>query len=206
MHIRSGLFLGALVILLCASFLGGARYGRSALDGLHVPWLVERQLIDSTAEPPAAAATTGLLWEAWNVVDHNYVDRSALDAQKMTYGAVGGLVDSLGDTGHSRFLTPDEVRREHEVLSGSFVGIGAEVGVRNGQAVITAPLEGGPAEQAGLRPGDAVVRVDGADVTRLSLAELASRLRGETGTEVTLTVVHPGTDGEIDHECRAGNG
>ncbi len=118
-RVHSTLVAGTLLLSLCASFLGGARYGRTAVESLRLPWVIERQPITPTLDPPEAAGTSSLLWEAWNVVDHNYVDRSALDAQRMTYGAVSGLIDSLGDAGHSRFLTPDEVRREHDALSGS---------------------------------------------------------------------------------------
>ena len=108
------------------------------------------------------------------------------------------MVNALGDTGHSRFLTPSEGRQEQSSLRGSFIGIGAEVGLRNGQPIIVQPLEGSPAQQAGLQAGDAILRVNGEDVSRLTLSELMPKLGGNPGTSVSLTVLHRGEDMPVD--------
>jgi carboxyl-terminal processing protease len=192
--LRYGLASGTFVILMCASFVGGARYGATVFEWLHVPGSIERQLSSSSTEPADVAPTFSLFWEAWQVVTRNYVNKSAIDVQKMTYGAIQGMVNSLGDTGHSRFLNPNAFRQEQNALRGSFTGIGAEVGLRNGQPIIIAPLEGSPAEQAGLKSGDAIMRINGEDVSHLGLPELITRVRGDAGTTITLTVIHQGSD------------
>jgi len=192
--LRYGLASGTFVILMCASFVGGARYGATVFEWLHVPGSIERQLSSSSTEPADVAPTFSLFWEAWQVVTRNYVNKSEIDVQKMTYGAIQGMVNSLGDTGHSRFLNPNAFRQEQNALRGSFTGIGAEVGLRNGQPIIIAPLEGSPAEQAGLKSGDAIMRINGEDVSHLGLPELITRVRGDAGTTITLTVIHQGSD------------
>lgn len=192
--LRYGLASLTLTILLGASFVGGARYGTAVFDRLGVPWAAQNVIIPNSTEPEDVAPTFGLFWEAWNVVTHNYVDKSALDVQKMTYGAIQGMVNSLGDAGHSRFLNPGGFRQEQNSLRGSFIGIGVEVGLRNGQPVVVQALEGGPADKAGLKAGDAILRVDGSDVSRFGLPELTTRLRGDLNTSVTMTVLHLGAD------------
>src|SRR5579862_872129 len=169
--LRYGLASATLVILLCASFVGGARYGVSVFQWLHLPQVAQDQVLSTSTEPADVESTFSLFWEAWNVVSHNYVDKAALDVQKMTYGAIQGMINSLGDAGHSRFMQPGAFRQEQGALRGQFVGIGIEVGLRNSQPIVVAPLEGSPAQQAGIRPGDAIVRVNGEDVSHLSLAE-----------------------------------
>jgi len=196
--LRFGLASATCVILLSASFVGGARYGPAVFESLHVPWVAQNELLATSTEPPEVAPTFSLFWEAWNVVTHNYVDKSALDVQKMTYGAIRGMVNSLGDNGHSRFLDPSGFRQEQGALRGSFIGIGAQVGLRNGQPVIVAPLEGSPAEKAGLEPGDVILRVNGEDVSRFGLPELMTRLRGDANTSVTISVMHQGADASQD--------
>jgi carboxyl-terminal processing protease len=196
--LRYGLASTTLVILLCASFVGGARYGTEVLEWMHVPWMAQHQLLSTSTEPPEVAPTFSLFWEAWNVVTHNYVNKSALDVNKMTYGAIQGMVNSLGDTGHSRFLNPSGFRQEQSSLRGSFIGIGAEVGLRNGQPIIVTPLEGSPAEQAGIQAGDAILRINGEDVSRMNLQELMIRLRGDANTSVTITVLHLDSDTPVD--------
>jgi carboxyl-terminal processing protease len=190
--LRYGLASVTFVILLSVSFVGGARYGTVVFEWLHVPWVAQDALLASSTEPAGVAPAFSLFWEAWNVVTHNYVDNSALDVQKMTYGAIQGMVNSLGDSGHSRFLNPSGFRQEQGALRGSFIGIGVEVGLRNGQPIIVAPLEGSPAEKAGLQAGDAILRVNGEEVSRFGLPELSTRLRGDAGTPVTITVMHQG--------------
>jgi carboxyl-terminal processing protease len=139
-----------------------------------------------------------LFWKAWDVAQENFVYRNALDSQKMIYGAIRGMIDALGDDGHSRFLTPDEVKAERSALRGQFDGIGAEVNVRNGRPVVVAPLEDSPAERAGLLAGDTIMTVDGVDVTSYTLTELVTKVRGARGTPVTLTVLHPGDSASVD--------
>ena len=192
--LRYGLAALTSVILLAASFTGGARYGAEVFEWLHVPWVAQNAIAPSSTEPADVAPTFSLFWEAWNVVTHNYVDQSALNVQKMTYGAIQGMINSLGDNGHSRFLNPSGFRQEQGSLRGSFIGIGIEVGLRNGQPIVVRTLEGSPADTAGLQAGDAILRVDGVDVSRLGLPELTTRLRGDVDTSVTLTVLHQGAN------------
>ncbi|HNS51499.1 MAG TPA: S41 family peptidase [Anaerolineae bacterium] len=140
-----------------------------------------------------AAPSFELMAEAWNAIEQAYVDRSAVISETLTYGAIGGMVDALGDTGHSRFLSPEMRQQEKEQLQGSFEGIGAYVEMKDGQVVIVSPIDGSPAEAAGLRAGDIILTVDGESLTGLTLDEAISRIRGPRGTEVSLTVRSPTT-------------
>src|SRR5687767_13094728 len=80
-----------------------------------------------------------IFWQAWDTVQKNFVDQDALDPQIMTYGAIRGMVQSLGDEGHTAFLTAEERERQTTELSGTFSGIGAQLGVRDQLPVIVAP-------------------------------------------------------------------
>jgi carboxyl-terminal processing protease len=135
-----------------------------------------------------------LLDQAWKVIDRSYVDRSALGARRMTYGALAGMVNALGDTGHTVFLTPEMVEQERTLAQGRLAGIGAEVQMKGGEVVVVAPMDGSPAQKAGLRSGDVIVKVDGKPVAGLGLQQVVDRIRGRVGTTLTLTVRDPGTD------------
>ncbi|MCL4535040.1 MAG: S41 family peptidase [Bacteroidetes bacterium] len=180
-RIRVLLALIAALILLGGGFVGGVSAERAGvLPGTLV------------FEPPDVASTFSIFWETWDLVQQHYVDRSAINPVQMTYGAIQGMLASLGDVGHTRFLSPQDLKSEQESLSGQLQGIGAELGVRNGRPTIVAPIPGSPAQKAGLRPGDTIVRVDGQDVSSLSLDQIVSLVRGKPGTSVTLTVIHRG--------------
>ncbi len=140
------------------------------------------------ADQPAEFDT---FWQAWNIAQRYFVDRDALDATRLTYGAIRGMITALGDEGHTTFLTPDEVARQRTGISGKFSGIGAQVGVEDGLPVIVAPLDGSPAEKAGIKAGDIIIEVDGVDVTSWPLGDIVENIRGEAGTEVELTVLRP---------------
>jgi carboxyl-terminal processing protease len=141
--------------------------------------------------PAEAEGSFRLMAEAWNTIQKRYVDREAVKAQKITYGAISGMVDSLGDTGHSRFLTPERVKQEADLNRGRLEGIGAEVQMKNNRLVIVAPMDGSPAQEAGLKPGEIILKVDGKDVSDLPLEEAVTRILGPPGTPVTLTVLNP---------------
>ncbi len=121
------------------------------------------------------------------------MDRAAVVPERLTRGAISGMVNALGDTGHSRFLTPEMVKIEREVTQGALEGIGVELQVKGGQAVIAAPLDGSPAQRAGLLPGDVILKVDGELVSGLPLEEVVRRIAGPVDTPVELTILTPRT-------------
>ncbi len=143
--------------------------------------------------PPDAESNFRLMAEAWNTIQKVYVDRGSLKPKRMTYGAISGMVDALGDTGHSRFLTPEMVKQERNLTKGEIEGIGAEVQTKNGQLVIVAPIDGSPAQQARLKPGDIILKVDGREVSGLPLDQAVDLILGPPGTSVTLTILDPRT-------------
>ncbi|HUL29727.1 MAG TPA: S41 family peptidase [Thermodesulfobacteriota bacterium] len=143
--------------------------------------------------PPSAESNFRLMAEAWNTIQRVYVDRSSLKPKLMTYGAISGMVDALGDTGHSRFLTPEMGREERNFTKGELEGIGAEVQIKNGQLVIVAPIDGSPAQKAKLKSGDIIQKVDGKDVGGLPLDEAVKLILGPAGSAVKLTVLDPHT-------------
>ena len=140
--------------------------------------------------PAGAEPNFRLMAEAWNTIQRVYVDRGAVKPQLMTYGAIGGMVDALGDTGHSRFLTPEMLKQERNLARGKFEGIGAEVQMKNGQLVIVAPIDGSPAQKAGLKPGNIILKVDDQDVSGLPLDQAVDRILGPAGTRVKLTILN----------------
>lgn len=173
---------------------GGYRFSLAALLGLLLSAIttgvfLEKHVLAATAKPDFA-----IIAQAWNLIEDNYVDRAAIKPERMTHAAIRGMVDSLGDTGHSVFLTPRMVREDNERMRGRFPGIGAEVQMRNKQVVIVAPLDGSPAQKAGLRAGDIVFRVDGKDVAGETLEEVVRKIRGPAGTSVVLSVRDPQSD------------
>ena len=134
-----------------------------------------------------------LMAEAWNSIHTHYVDRAAIKPRPLTYGAISGMVDALGDTGHSTFLSPQMIKEEEEFTAGEYKGIGAEIRMKAGHVVIVAPLDGSPAQKAGLQPGQIIIAVDGEDITGLSLFQAVKRISGPAGTKVALKILDPGT-------------
>jgi carboxyl-terminal processing protease len=143
--------------------------------------------------PPAAEGPFRLMGEAWNTIQEVYVGRKTVDSQRITYGAIGGMVESLGDTGHSRFLTPEMVKQESDMNRGRLEGIGAEVQRKNNRLVIVAPMDDSPALKAGLKPGEVILKVNGEGVSDLPLESAATKILGPPGTSVTLTLLTPET-------------
>lgn len=139
------------------------------------------------------------LWESYRVLKERFVDQSKLDLQKMLYGAVGGFVSSLGDP-YTVYIEPKDQQKFVEDLAGSFGGIGAEIGMRKGVLVVIAPLEGSPAQKAGLKPGDRILKIDETFTADLTLDEAVRQIRGVVGSTVTLVVLEK--DGEETKEVK----
>jgi len=160
--------------------------------------LLDRQGLVAFAPSSTGARETAPNWrllaEVWHTIQRFYVDRSAVQPYRLTYGAINGMVDALGDTGHSSFLTPEMVDLMRSVTEGQFEGIGAEIQMKDKRVVIVAPLDNSPAQRAGLRPGDIILQVNQESVTRLPLEQVVQRIRGSRGTAVTLTLLDPNTE------------
>ena len=140
--------------------------------------------------PDGVPEDFGVFWEALKLVQDRYVDPGKLDDQNLTWGAIRGMVDALGDSGHTVFLTPEQVQAESDQLSGRLSGIGVMVDTRAGQPLIISVFDGSPAEKAGLRPGDVITSVDGHSTERSTVDEVIKLVRGDAGTSVTLGITH----------------
>jgi carboxyl-terminal processing protease len=136
--------------------------------------------------------------QALQIIQSDYVGRSSLTDQQLLYGSIAGLVDSLGDTGHSRFLTPAQFKQEQTDLQGQFVGIGVVLDMTGATPTVDRVVSGSPAETAGIKAGDQITAVDGKTTTGLSLTDLGTAIRGAANTKVTLTVVHAGTTASVN--------
>lgn len=137
------------------------------------------------------AVDFSLFWDSWRVVQEKYAKRDSLDFQGMVFGAITGMVESLGDP-YTVFMDPEDAKKFKDDISGSFEGVGMEIGVRNRELRVIAPLEGTPAKQAGLLPGDIIVRIDDTFSRNLTIDEAVSLIRGPRGSEVTLSILREG--------------
>jgi len=189
-------FIGFIVIIFIAlgvGFFAGIVTDQQGL--VPVTGLIGRPLNGFSPTPQPGELNTDLIQQAYRVIQEHYADRSALQSPDLTYGALTGMVDALGDTGHSRFMTPEMVQAEARQISGEFEGIGALLNVNDeGNPVILAPMDGSPAQKAGLKPGDIILEVNGADVSQAPLSEVVQKVLGPAGTNVTLTIRNPDTN------------
>ena len=134
-----------------------------------------------------------LFWDAWRVIQEQYVGQEPLNYEAMVHGAVKGMVESLGDP-YTTFLDPKDTKLFLEDLSGSFGGVGMEIGMRESRLQIIAPLEGTPAEKAGLRAGDNILRIGEQFTNDMTIDEAVSLIRGPEGSKVMLLVLRDGWD------------
>lgn len=175
----------------------------SVTIGIFLGFGLDREVTNTLAVSPLPVknSTTNfqLINEAWNIIQKNYVDRSAIKQTQLTYAAIGGMVAALGDTGHSRFLSPDMLKAEQSFTQGEFSGIGAVVEMKNGRVTIVSPIDNSPAQQAGLRSGDVIMKVDGQSVEGLTLNDVVDRILGPAGTHLTVTIMHPGSSTSQDY-------
>ncbi|MEK7565951.1 MAG: S41 family peptidase [Patescibacteria group bacterium] len=156
------------------------------------------QITITSKEPPKEKNINfDLFWKVWERVAQQYVDKEKLDPQKMVYGAISGMVAAIGDP-YTIFLPPKENRESKESLNGSFEGIGAQLGIKEKRIIVVAPISGMPAEKAGIKTGDWILKVDGKETANWTLPETVAKIRGPKGTEVVLTIIHEGQTKAVD--------
>jgi carboxyl-terminal processing protease len=133
----------------------------------------------------------GLIEQAWNIIQHDYVDKSKIDANKLSQGAIKGMVEALDDP-YTSYLDTTAYELWVRSMEGKFEGIGAYVEEKDKQITIVSPIAGSPAEEAGIRSGDVILEINGKSTEGMSLIEAVLNIRGPTGTSVTLSVLHQG--------------
>lgn len=146
-------------------------------------------IINKEPPPVLSSVDFSTFWTVWNKLEENFYDKSKIDAQKMLNGAINGLAQSLGDP-YTVYLPSQQNNNFKQGLAGQFSGIGAELGMSNEQVIVIAPLNGSPAEKAGVKAQDAIIKVDGDSTAGWTISQAVEKIRGPKGTEVVLTVVH----------------
>lgn len=183
------------LVFVVAAFLWGWRLGaRHGDDGRQTVSSASGTVEFVNAERDATVEEVdfGMFWDLWHLVEDRYATQP-VDGRKMFYGALSGMVASLGDP-HSVFFEPAESEAFARELSGKFEGIGAEIGEKKGALLIIAPLPDSPAEKAGLLAGDRILGIDEVDTLGMSVDDAVSRIRGDKGTEVKLHVLRGAED------------
>jgi carboxyl-terminal processing protease len=161
--------LGRRCLLQCL-ILGLGLLGGAALD----------RMAAGAFQPINSATDFRLISEASGIIQNVHVDHAAAQRQRVAYGTISGMVDALGDTKHSRFLSPEMVNELNKLQKNKFEGVGAEIQIKAGHVVIVAPMDNSPAQRAGLQAGDIIPKVDGSEVAGLPLDQVVARVSGPT--------------------------
>ncbi len=154
-------------------------------------------VVTSKIPPSSVTADFSLFWTIWDKVSREYVDKTAINQKNMVQGAISGMVASLGDP-YTVYLPPVQNKAAKEDLGGYFDGVGIELGYKDKQLAVVAPLEGTPAFKAGVKSGDLILHIKDvakkidADTTNMTIPEAVNIIRGPRGSEIELTFYRTG--------------
>lgn len=157
------------------------------------------QAIVNREPPPQTSIDFSLFWDVWQRLFRYYIDAKNLDPQQMVWGGISGMVNSLGDP-YTIFLPPKENKDFKEELGGAFEGIGAQLGMKDNRVIVIAPLKGMPAEKAGVKAGDWILKVDGEDTAGWTVQQAVAKIRGPRNTKVKLTLLHEKSQKPVELE------
>lgn len=199
------LILGSVIgfILLAATFSAGILVGFFIPSGSQLPIVNDFIPLQPTAAPEQLSATPedvqtlfAPFWEAWNILHSEFVDQP-LDDVALMRGAIRGMMEAVGDK-QTFYMDPVVYETETSALSGEYEGIGAFVDTTGEYLSIISPIEGSPAEAAGLKPGDLIIAIDGVDMTGTAPEEARQKVIGPAGTTVTLSVAREGQEEPLE--------
>lgn len=196
---KIGAFRTVIIFLIVCilSWIGGYWFGTNKVE---FDWQNYRPSVQVEGKEPPPSVTNLDLTLFWTVLDKlksSYYDQSVIDPQKLVNGAITGMVESLDDP-YTVYLPPQENTDFKQGLAGKFEGIGAELGMNGKQIIVVAPLEGSPAQKAGVKAGDAIMKVNDEVTFGWTLAQAVEKIKGPKGSKVKLTLVHKGQDKVTD--------
>lgn len=171
------------ILIICAGMAGGVGYSL----GTRYPQTFNITGLENTDKGITSKEDFAIFWDAWQMIQGSYLRAGEVKSGEMIYGAAKGLVSALNDP-YSVFMDPAEAKRFGEDINGNFGGIGAEIGLKNEQVVIIAPLKGSPAEKSGLRSGDKLYEINASSTVGMSINDAVKKIRGPKGTMVTFLV------------------
>ncbi len=188
-HVKLGMKMFGSIVILAAVFFGGVFIGyanRPAAEKITA--VVNKEPLLATASPTADFNT---FWKVWSTLDQKFTDADKVTAQERLYGAIKGMVDSFGDP-YTTFFPPSENTAFQTEISGSFDGIGVEIGQKDNVLVVIAPLKNTPAERVGILAGDKIIEIGDKSTNGMTIDEAITLIRGKAGTSVKLTIVREG--------------
>jgi len=177
-------------LLVTIAALAGASFYSGYKLGVKHPEEVVVKGITNISDPDVTADFS-VFWQTWKILKNEQLRGGEAKDPDFVYGAISGMTSALKDP-YTIFLTPEDSKKFEEDISGSFGGIGAEIGIRNDQLVIIAPLKDSPAEKAGLKSGDKILRVGETSTAGISLNEAIKLIRGPENTDVVLMILREG--------------
>lgn len=186
-----------IILLVIFSLFLGYFYGSNTI---HAQWANFKPIVNITSKNPPSGQSLdmSLFYDVLEKVNNAYYDKGKIDPQKLTYGAISGMLQSLGDP-YTSFFPPKENTDFKTLMSGEFQGIGAELGTGEDERVIVvAALDGSPARKAGIRAGDAIIKVDGKETFGWTVGEAVGKIRGPKGTQIALTILHEKAKNTVD--------
>ena len=164
---------------------------------------VSKVFVHDPMEKKVKGVNFDTFWQVWHKLEGDYVDPKAIDYQKMTYGSIEGLAQSLGDP-YTRYFPPSDNKLAEEDLNGSFYGVGIELGYKDGTLAVITPLEDSPAKKAGLKAGDLIMHIKDEkkgideDTAGMSLRDAVKKIRGEKGVPITFKIAREGEKKLLD--------
>ncbi|MDP3970591.1 MAG: S41 family peptidase [bacterium] len=184
------------VLVVAVLFFGLGYSVRIVQEAISTPTDVKEQIVESDTALEIENNNTDidfqLFWDVWNLVQEEYIDQP-IDDSTLFYGAITGIAAAVGDP-HTVYFNPELSEKFVADINGEFEGIGAEVGIKDAQLVVIAPLANSPAEIAGLKSNDAIIKIDEVDTIGITIDKAVDLIRGEKGTDVVLTVYRSGAE------------
>jgi len=178
--------------LIAVGALGGVGFLGFELGENYPQTIVVRGVsnIESLATSTADFST---FWEGWQLMKDQYLRGADIKDKNLVYGAIDGMVRSAGDP-YTIFFPPTESKKFEQDVAGNFGGIGAEIGIKENQLTVIAPIKGGPAEIAGLRAQDKIFKIGDKTTDHIKVDDAVTLIRGEIGTKVVLTIFRDGLE------------